>query len=147
MKLGLWISNGLYAYNELPQGIVTLWRDMVHIVVYLSWFTFGLWHCFCGLNCSDLCSSTLCALPHHPMLRGILDTLIIQPLASWPFCSPSCSLFWCFSLSKIGDLEGPVSTWKGYNRNIGVQEDKDIAVVVLPGTDWSFQVLTPVPYL
>ena len=39
-------------------------------------------------------------------------------------------------------LEGPLSTWKDHNRDIGVQKDKDLPIVVLPGTDWSFQVLT-----
>ena len=48
--------------------------------------------------------------------------------------------FLCLSLSQIRDVgqyvEGPNSTWKDQNRNIGVQVYKDMAIV-LPGTDTS----------
>ena len=58
--------------------------------------------------------------------------------------------FWCISLSQIGVscqyLEGPISTYKDSNTNIGVQKNKDIPTMVLSGTDWSFNVLTGVPY-
>ena len=68
------------------------------------------------------------------------------------------NLFWCFSLSQIEDssqyLEGPISTWKDHNTSIGIfllldpifLSWSNIDIVVLPGTDWSFQVLTRVPY-
>ena len=42
---------------------------------------------------------------------------------------------------------GPNSTWKDHDRNIGVQVDKDILIIVLPGTIWSFQVLTGILYI
>ena len=60
-------------------------------------------------------------------------------------------LFWCLSLSRIGDsiqyLEGPNGTWKDYDRNLEVQVDPKIPIMILPGTIWSFQVLNRVQYL
>ena len=44
-------------------------------------------------------------------------------------------------------LEGPSSTWKNHVRNIGVQMDKNIPIMVLPDTIWSFHVLTRILYL
>ena len=45
-------------------------------------------------------------------------------------------------------LEGPISTsWRDHNRNIFILLDPYIPIAVLPGTDWSFQVLPQVPYL
>ena len=59
--------------------------------------------------------------------------------------------FWCFRLSQILDsiqyLEGPNSTWKDHNRNLGVHLDLNIPIIVLSGTIWSFQVLNRVQYL
>ena len=59
--------------------------------------------------------------------------------------------FWCFRLSQIEDsfqyLEGPNSTWKDPDRNLGIRLDPKIAIMVLPGTIWSFQVLNRVLYL
>ena len=40
-----------------------------------------------------------------------------------------------------------VTTWKDHNRNIFIQVDHNFSIVDLPGTDWSFQVLTRVPHL
>ena len=71
---------------------------------------------------------------------GLLSTLRTK--------STSKHLFWCFSLSQIRDschyLEGP---WKDPKKNIGFQLDEDIPIMVLPGSDWSLQVLARVPYL
>ena len=65
--------------------------------------------------------------------------------------STSGHLFWCSRLSQIEDciqyLEGPNSTWKDHDRNLGVHLDPKIPVMVLPGTIWSFQVLNRVLYL
>ena len=63
--------------------------------------------------------------------------------------STSEHLFWCFSLSQIGDscqyLEGPISTWKHHDRDIGVHLSYMVLTNML--IYWSFQVLTWVPYL
>ena len=65
--------------------------------------------------------------------------------------STSERLFWCFRLSQIEHfiqyLEGPNSTWKDYDRNLEVQVDPKIPIMILPGTIWSFQVLNRVQYL
>ena len=68
-----------------------------------------------------------------------------EVFALQPFCSPSTlhsekkstseHLFWCFRLSQIEVSieyqEGPNSTWKDHDRNLGVQMD----YLVLPGTE------------
>ena len=40
-----------------------------------------------------------------------------------------------------------ISTWKDHNRNILIHLDPNIPIMVLPGTDWSFEALTRVPCL
>ena len=61
------------------------------------------------------------------------------------------TFFWCFMLSQIGGpfqyLEGPNSTWKDHDGNLGVLLDPKIPIMVLPGTILSFQVLNRVLYL
>ena len=56
--------------------------------------------------------------------------------------------FRCFSFSQLGNLcqclEGPISTLKDYNRNIGVQ--KETVIPIMLPTEPS-GTLTPVPYL
>ena len=102
---------------------------------------------------------------HHPVsLNGILHRLLQTLCANpcWVMLCNCCGctlrkkstsehLFWCFRLSQIEDsieyLKGPNSTWKDHDRNLGVQMDKDIPIMVLPGTIWSFQVLDRVLYL
>ena len=54
--------------------------------------------------------------------------------------STSEHLFWCFRLSQIEDsiqyLEGPNSTWKDLDRNLGVRLD---TVLIPPGPQDSYQ--------
>ena len=56
--------------------------------------------------------------------------------------STSEHLFWRFRLSQIEDciqcLEGPNSTWKDHDRNLGVHRDPKIPIMVLPGTQYSW---------
>ena len=54
---------------------------------------------------------------------------------------------WCFIWDPCQNMEGPISTRRPQYRNIFIQLDPHIPIVVLPGTDWCFQVLTRVPYL
>ena len=63
------------------------------------------------------------------------------------FKAPFLVLQFITNRGFVSVLEGPIRTWNDNNRNIGFQMDKDIPIVVLPGTDWSFQVVTLVPYL
>ena len=40
--------------------------------------------------------------------------------------------------------EEPINTWEDHNRNIHIHVDHNIPIVILPGSDWSFQILTRV---
>ena len=50
-------------------------------------------------------------------------------------------------LGSIQHQDGPNGTWKLHDRHIGVQRDKDVPIMVLPDTIWSFQVLNRFLYL
>ena len=79
----------------------------------------------------------------HSKVNYVSHTLRTKVLQS--------TYFWCLSLAQIEDsiqyLEGPNSTWKDHDRNLGVRMDPKIPVMVLPDTIWSFQVLNRVVYL
>ena len=59
--------------------------------------------------------------------------------------------FLVLQLSQIGVsfqyLEGPTSTWKDQDSIFWDPLASNIPVLVLPGTDWSFQILKWLPYL
>ena len=85
---------------------------------------------------------------------------IAFPLLHFKKNSTSEHPFWCFRLSQIEDsikyLEGPNSTWKDHDKNLGLgsrrkdnasQDGPNIPIMVLPGIIWSFQVFNRVLYL